>query len=175
MIILLHKKLVLLWYNYHSLYYPIFLWALWLLPEVWCSGAGWESREMVLLGEAYWLKLPTLTRHHSNHLHELFMTGGPAMEHGTNKPPPTGRIQERSKGDTTSPTTSQNPSLWHPSWLNKACTTRKDSESEWLAKDSPETNPIIKLVIKLKTASQVAELFSWVPLRYCSPPGALSQ
>ena len=50
-----------------------------------------------------------------------FMTGGPGKEHGTNKPPPTGRVQERSKGDTTCPTTSQNPSLWYPSWLNKAC------------------------------------------------------
>ena len=27
------------------------------------------------------------------------MTGGPAKEHGTNKPPPTRRVQERSKGD----------------------------------------------------------------------------
>ena len=31
---------------------------------------------------------------------------------------------------------------WHPCWLNKACTTRKDSESEWLAKDYSETNTI---------------------------------
>ena len=97
-----------------------------------------------------------------------FMTGGPGKEHGTNKLPPTGRVQERSKGDTTCPTTSQNPSLWHPSWQNKACTTRKDSESEWLAKDNPETNPII---IKPETSSRVAELFFWVPLPYCSPPG----
>ena len=97
-----------------------------------------------------------------------FTTGGPAKEHGTNKPPPTGRVQERSKGDTTCPTTSQNPSLWHPSWLNKACTTRKDSESEWLAKDNLETNPI---TIKPETASHVTEQFSWVPLPYCSPPG----
>ena len=95
-----------------------------------------------------------------------FMTGGPAKEHKTNKPPPTGRVRERSKGDTTCPTTSQNPSLWHPSWLNKACT-RKDSESEQLAKDNRETNPI---TIKPETASHVAELFSWVPLPYCSPP-----
>ena len=71
-----------------------------------------------------------------------FTTGGPAKEHRTNKPPPTGRVQERSKGDTTCLTTSQNRSLWHPSWLNKACTTRKDSESEWLAKDNPETNTV---------------------------------
>ena len=48
------------------------------------------------------------------------------------------------------------------------CTTMKGSESEWLAKDNPETNPI---TIKPKTASHVAELFSWVLLPYCSPPG----
>ena len=84
-----------------------------------------------------------------------FTTGGPGKEHRTNKLPPTGRVWERSKGDTTCPTTSQNSPLWHPSWVNKACTTRKDSEPEWLAKDHPETNPII----------------SWVPLPYCSPPG----
>ena len=96
------------------------------------------------------------------------MTGGPGKEHGTNKPPPTRRVQERSKGDTTSPTTSQNPSLWHPSWLNKACTTRKDSESEQLAKDNLEPNPI---TIKPETTSHVTKQFSWVPLPYCSPPG----
>ena len=97
-----------------------------------------------------------------------FTTGGPGKEQGTNKPPPTRRIQEMSKGNTTCPTTSQNPSLWHPSWLNKACTTRKDFESEWLAKDNLETNPI---TIKPETESHVTELFSWVPLPYCSPPG----
>ena len=47
-------------------------------------------------------------------------------------------------------------------------TTRKDSESEWLTKDNPETNPI---TIKPKTASHVAEQFSWVPWPYCSPHG----
>ena len=97
-----------------------------------------------------------------------FITGGPGKEHRTNKPPPTGRVQDRSKGDTTFPTTSQNPSLQHTSWLNKAYTTRKDSESEWLAKDNPETNPI---TIKRETVSSVAELFSWVSLPYCSPLG----
>ena len=95
-----------------------------------------------------------------------FMTGGPGKEQGTNKPLPTRRVQKRSKGDTTCPTTSQNP-LRYPSWLNKACTTRKDSESKWLAKDNVETNPI---TIKPETASQVTELFSWVPLPSCSPP-----
>ena len=89
-----------------------------------------------------------------------FMTGGPGEEHGTEKPPPTGRVRERSKGDTTCPTPSQNPPRWHPSWLNKACTTRKDSESEWWAKDNLETNPI---TIKSETASHVAEQFSGFP------------
>ena len=80
-----------------------------------------------------------------------FTTGGPGKEHRTNKPPPTARVRERSKGDTACPTASQNPFCWHPSWLNKACTTRKNSESEWLAKDNPETNSI---TIKPKTATQ---------------------
>jgi len=35
------------------------------------------------------------------------MTGGPGKKPGTNKPPPTGRVQERSKGDATCPTTSR--------------------------------------------------------------------
>ena len=88
-----------------------------------------------------WNRLPWPGTVVTSHM-SCFTTGGPGKEQGTNKPPPTGRVQERSKGDTTCPITSQNPSLWHPSWLNKVCTTRKDSESEWLAKDNPETNPI---------------------------------
>jgi len=90
-----------------------------------------------------------------------FTTGGPGKGHGTNKPPPTRRVREKSKGDTTCLTTSLKPSCWHSSWLNKACTSRKDSESEWLAKDNLETNPI---TIK-------PEQFPWVPLTYCSLPG----
>ena len=96
------------------------------------------------------------------------MTGDPDKEYGSNKPPPTGRVQERLKGDTACPSTSQNPSRKHPSWMSDACATRKDSELEWLAKDHPETNPIN---IKPETVSHVAEQFSWVPLPYCSPPG----
>ena len=101
-----------------------------------------------------------------------FMTGDPDKEYGTNKPPPTGKVLERSKGDTTCPSTSQNPFCQHPSWLSDACATRKDPELEWLSKDHPETNPI---TIKPKTASHRAEQFSWVPLPYCSPPGCPSQ
>ena len=95
------------------------------------------------------------------------MTGVPDKEYGTNKPPPTRRARERSKGDTACPSTSQNPSRWHPSWLSTVCTTRKDSELEWLVKDHPETNPI---TIKPDIVSHAAEQFSWVPLPYCSPP-----
>ena len=96
------------------------------------------------------------------------MKEDPDKEYGNNKPPPTRRVQKKSKGGTGCPSTSQNPSHWHPSWLSDACSTRKDSELEWLAKDHPETNPI---TIKPETASHAAEHFSWVPLPYCSPPG----
>ena len=82
--------------------------------------------------------------------------------------PPTGRVRESLKGDTTCPSTSQNPSCQHPSWLSNACATKKDSELEQLAKDRPETNPI---TIKPEFVSHAAEQFSWVPLPYCSPPG----
>ena len=58
-----------------------------------------------------------------------FMIGGPGKEHGTNKPPPTGRVQERSKGDTRCPTT---PRIL---LMSNSCSTRKDSESE----DWPKT------------------------------------
>ena len=122
---------------------------------------AWSS--LVLLGEAHLNRLPwpgTIV----TVCMSCFRTRGPGKEHGTNKPPPTGRVWERSKGDITRPTTSRNP-LWHTSWLNKACTTKKDSESEWLAEDNPETNPI---TIKPETASLVVELFSWVPLPSCS-------
>ena len=88
-------------------------------------------------------------------------------EHRTNKPPPTGRVQERSKGDTTCLTPSQNPPCWHPSWLSDACTTRKDSESGKLTKDTLETNPI---TIKPESVSPVAKQSSWVPSPCCSPP-----
>ena len=98
-----------------------------------------KSLQGGVVREAHWLKPP---RHHSNWpgttvtiCMNCFMTGGPGKEQGTNKPPPTGRVWERSKEDATCPTTSQNPSCWHPSWLNNACTTRKDSESEGLIKD----------------------------------------
>ena len=96
------------------------------------------------------------------------MTRGPGKEQETNKLPPIRRVQERLKGDATCLTTSHNSSGWHPSWLNNVGATGKDSESECLAKDNSETNPI---TIKPKTVNHMAEQFSWVPLPYCFPPG----
>ena len=54
--------------------------------------------------------------------------------------------------------------------ISNLCATRKDSESEWLAKDNPETNPI---TIRPETVSHVAEQLSWVPLPCCSLPRCL--
>ena len=65
------------------------------------------------------------------------------------------------------PATPQNPPYWNTSWLNNACATRKDPESEWLAKDNPEINPTS---IKCETTSHMEEQPSWVPLPSCSPP-----
>ena len=61
------------------------------------------------------------------------MTGGPIKEQETDKPSSIGRIQKRSKGDATHPTTSQNPPHWTSSWLSDVHATRKDSgsHSDW--------------------------------------------
>ena len=87
---------------------------------------------------------------------------------GDKKPPPTGRIWERSKEDTTCPTNLPESPCRNPTWLNNVCTTRKDHESEWLCRANQEINPI---TIKSKTASHVAGQSSWVNLLSCSPPG----
>ena len=98
----------------------------------------------------------------------ILTTGGPGKAQGAKKLPPTGRIRERSQGDrrhqSVCPTSL--PESLLESILLDACTTRKDSESEWGARDSQETNPIPG---KPGTASHVAEQF-WVPSPSCSPP-----
>ena len=99
-----------------------------------------------------------------------FTTGGPSKEQVIKKPALAARVWERSKGDAMCSTTSQNPPLWHSSWLSNACTTRKDPESEWLARDNLETNPI---TIKPETTSHVAEQSTWVPSLSCSLPRCL--
>ena len=94
-----------------------------------------------------------------------FTKGGPGKEYGTNKPPPTGRIQERSKGDSTCLTNLPESSSLESPWLSDVHTTRKEPESRWLARDNLETNSI---TIKPKAVSHVAEQFSWVHLPCCS-------
>ena len=98
------------------------------------------------------------------------MRGGPGKEHRTSKPPPTGRIWERSKGHSSSYVlpTSQNPPPWNSSCLSNVHATWRDSESEWLARDYLETNPI---TVKPKTVSHGAEQYSWVPWPSYSLPG----
>jgi len=113
-----------------------------------------------LLGETHELKLPTLARHSFAWIilqQEVLLRNMELISHH--------QLEEFGKG--TCPTTSQNYSLWHPPWLSNGCTTRKDPESEWLASENLETNPI---TIKLKTASHMAEQSSWVLLPSCSLP-----
>ncbi|XP_026969954.1 uncharacterized protein [Sagmatias obliquidens] len=64
--------------------------------------------------------------------------------------------------------TSQSPSRWNPSRLSEACTTRKDPESERLARDSPETNPI---TVKPETVSHVESSPPGSPHPPARPPG----
>ena len=56
---------------------------------------------------------------------------------------------------------------WHPPWLSDAGTPRKDPESEQLAEDNQERNPV---TIKPETVSHVAQQSSWVPAPSCPPP-----
>ena len=115
----------------------------------WSDGGGGEGQEggdmgMYMLEEAQWQTThpPPWPGTTVTMCMSYFTVGCPGKEHRTNKPPLKGRVQERSKGDTICPTTFQNPSYQHSSWLSNACTTSKDSKSEWLAKDNPQTNPI---------------------------------
>ena len=114
-------------------------------------------------GNTDWNRLPwsgTIVTICMNH----FRTGSPGKEHRTSQ-----HQQEAfQKGIKEMPHVlpiSQNPPCWSPSWLSNAHDTRKNPESEWLARDNPQTNPI---TIKPRTMSHVAEQFSWVPLPSCS-------
>ena len=96
-----------------------------------------------------------------------FITGGPGKERGTTKPSP---IRSVGKGQKEMPRVLPPPRILLPGMhlgLSSVCTIRKDSESEWLARENSETNPI---TIKPETASHKAEQFSLVPWPYTSPP-----
>ena len=121
-----------------------------------------------MLGEAHWLKPPTLSKHHSNHLHEFFFFFLPQevlvmnMELISHHQP-----EEFRKGQKETPRVRSPPRILlagiHLGWTRHAPPGRTLSQND-LAKDNPETNPI---TIKPKTT----ELFFWIPLLYCSPPG----
>ena len=68
------------------------------------------------------------------------MTGGPGKEHGTNKPPPAGRIGKRWKGDATCPTMAQDPPRWPPPWLSNVLPPVR-MESEWLSGTTRKGTP----------------------------------
>ena len=68
-----------------------------------------KDAAVTVLGEAHRLKPPTRPGTIVTIPMSCFTTGGPGKEHGTNRPPPTGRVRERLKGDTVCPSTSQNP------------------------------------------------------------------
>ena len=76
---------------------------------------------------------------------------------------------QKEMGDSSSEVlpTSQDPPHWNPPQLNDACAPRKDPNSEWLARDKPETKP---MTIKSETVSHVAEQFSPFPSPSCPPP-----
>ena len=72
----------------------------------------------------------TLARHLGTIALSCFTTRGSGKEHGTNEPAPTGRVCERSKGDTHMsdhlPGSFSLASIWAEEGLHH----RKDSESE---------------------------------------------
>ena len=63
--------------------------------------------------------------------------------------------------------TSQDALCWNPSRLSDACAPKKDPNSECLARDKPEMNP---MTIKPESASHVTEWFSPFPSPSCPPP-----
>ena len=94
-----------------------------------------------------------------------FTTGGPVKKHRTNKQPPTGRIQERSKGERKLQSicpTNLPGFFWLEAILAEwmQASPGRTPDSEGLARDNPGTNPI---TIKPKTVSHVLEPFSWFP------------
>ena len=68
-----------------------------------------------------------------------FMTGGPGKEHRTNNPLPTTRVQKRSKRHHMC---DHLPESLASILAEQGVHHWKDFESEWLAKDNPEINPI---------------------------------
>ena len=101
-----------------------------------------------------------------------FMTGDPDKEYATNKPPPTGRIQERSNGDRRHQSacpTNLPETFWLDSIVPEWCAChQKGPWVRMIGQRQPETNLI---TITPETANHKAERSSWVPSPSCFPPG----
>ena len=128
-----------------------------------------QERKNHVLGNC-WLKLPALAKHNDNHLPELPTNRRSLVRNA--ELTSYHQLEDFRKGqkerEDTSPwvlLTSQNPSHWNPCWPSDAHTTRKDPESEWLARDNPETNSITNPVKLIPV-----NLRFWV-MWQSSPPG----
>ena len=98
---------------------------------------------VIFLWETRWLKPLTLASHHSNHLFmSYFRTGGHGKEHRTNMSPPFRKGQKETLHVLPRPRIILTGWVLHPFSLSNACASRKFPESEWLAKDNLEINPI---------------------------------
>ena len=96
------------------------------------------------------------------------MTGGPGKEYGTishHQP------EEFSKGQKEIPRVHPLPRIplanIHLGWVMRAPPVKTLNKNDW----PKTTRKLIPITLKPKTASHVAEQFSWVPLPYCSPHG----
>ena len=102
-------------------------------PTKCCFSQWWAASLPVLLGETHWLDPPTLATHPSNHRkhsYELFYNR--RSWEGTNKPPPSRRVWERSRGFHT-----PEPFSWTPI-LAESCVPHQEGPSQH---GNPETHP----------------------------------
>ena len=93
------------------------------------------------------------------------MTGGPDKGHGTNKPPPTGRVRERWKGDTAC----LPKSLWLASTLAERCVCHQ--ERLWIGMIGHRPPGNESHHHKTRDCEPRGRAVLLVSLTYCSLPG----
>ena len=129
----------------------------------WMASPTWWTWVWVSSGSWWWTGKPRVLQSMGSQRSQIWLRDWSELNWTTNQNN-SGKVRRREEMPCVLPT-SQNPHCWHQLWLVVHAT--KDPESEWLARDNLETNPI---TIKAETVSQIAEQFSWVPLPCCSPP-----
>ena len=116
--------------------------------------SSWISEyKVIVLGGVYWLKLPSLARHHSNYLHEVLVRNLELISHH--------KLEEFGEGQ------KEMPHVWAPPRI------RLDGPHRgWTPGRTLSQNDWLKTTRKLIPSpwNPVAEQFSWVPLTYFSPP-----